>query len=126
MLAVTNVKFKGKEKEDKLEVEDSEAIEKKEEIKKMGRNLDIARKDPVKWLALKLSGIEEDYLNLFWEETRYISDTDKDLLSEEPKDNVINQLAKSKFEELEIESAIITEEKEIKFGIKILERGLNK
>ncbi|MBW0557317.1 hypothetical protein O181_097032 [Austropuccinia psidii MF-1] len=71
------------------------------------------------------SGIAEDYLNLFQEETGYISDIDKDLLSEEPKDDIINPLAKRKFEELENESAIITEDKmnqvwdrDIKKGIK--------
>ncbi|MBW0562228.1 hypothetical protein O181_101943 [Austropuccinia psidii MF-1] len=57
------------------------------------------------------SGIAEDYFNLVQEEAWYICDTDKDLLSEEPKDNIINPLAKRKFEELEKESAIITEDK---------------
>ncbi|MBW0584948.1 hypothetical protein O181_124663 [Austropuccinia psidii MF-1] len=56
-------------------------------------------------------GIAEAYLNFFQEETGYISDTEKDLLSEEPKDNIINPLAKRKFEELENKSAIITENK---------------
>ncbi|MBW0523059.1 hypothetical protein O181_062774 [Austropuccinia psidii MF-1] len=111
----------------------------------------MAIEDPEKWLALELSGmnkedkvespqkkfkmdlkppeanssgIAEDYLNLFQEETRYISDIDKDLLSQEPKDNIINLLEKRKFEELENESAVITEDKmnqvwnrEIKKGI---------
>ncbi|MBW0510579.1 hypothetical protein O181_050294 [Austropuccinia psidii MF-1] len=108
------------------------------ELKKMRRNLDMAIEDPEKWLALELSGmnkedkvespqkkfkmdlkppeanssgISEDYFNLFQEEAWYISDTDKDLLSEEIKDNIINPLAKRKFEELEKESAIITEDK---------------
>ncbi|MBW0548787.1 hypothetical protein O181_088502 [Austropuccinia psidii MF-1] len=93
--------------------------------------------DPEKWLALELSGmnkedklespqktfkmdlkpseanssgIAEDYLNSFQEEAWYISDTDKDLLSEELKNNIINPLAERKFE-LEKESAIITEDK---------------
>ncbi|MBW0544930.1 hypothetical protein O181_084645 [Austropuccinia psidii MF-1] len=57
------------------------------------------------------SGIAEDYFNLFQEEAWYISDTEKDLLSEEIKDNIINPLAKRKFEELEKENAIITEDK---------------
>ncbi|MBW0464119.1 hypothetical protein O181_003834 [Austropuccinia psidii MF-1] len=97
------MKSKGKETEDKMEVEDSEAIEKiKEELKKMRRNLDMDIEDPEKLLAIELSGInkgeqressqkkfkmdlkppvanssriEEDYLNLFQQETRYISDT---------------------------------------------------
>ncbi|MBW0500371.1 hypothetical protein O181_040086 [Austropuccinia psidii MF-1] len=97
MPAVTHINPKGKETEDKLEVEDSEAIEKIiEELKKMRRNLDIAIEDPEKWLALELSGmhkeeqressqkkfkmelkppeenssgIEEDYFNLLQEET---------------------------------------------------------
>ncbi|MBW0539416.1 hypothetical protein O181_079131 [Austropuccinia psidii MF-1] len=55
--------------------------------------------------------ISEDYFNLFQEETGYISDTEKDLLSEEPKDSIIKALAKRKFEELEKESSIITEDK---------------
>ncbi|MBW0517515.1 hypothetical protein O181_057230 [Austropuccinia psidii MF-1] len=139
--------------EDKLEVEDSEKIVKiKDELKKMRKNLDMAIEDPEKWLALELSGmnkedkvespqnkfkmdlkppeanssgIAEDYLNLFQEETGYISDTDKNLLSEEPKDNIINPLEKIKFEELENEIAVITEDKmnqvwdrDIKKGIK--------
>ncbi|MBW0554673.1 hypothetical protein O181_094388 [Austropuccinia psidii MF-1] len=118
--AVTHIKSKGKEEEDKLEVEDSEAIEKiKEELKKIRRNLDIAIEDPEKWLSLELSGmnkedkvespqkkfkmdpkppeanssgIAEDYFNLFQEETWNMSDTDKDLLSEELKDKIINPL----------------------------------
>ncbi|MBW0543104.1 hypothetical protein O181_082819 [Austropuccinia psidii MF-1] len=105
MLAVTYIRSKGNETKDKLEVEDTEAIEKiKEELKKMRRNLDIAIEDPEKWLALELSGmhkeeqrespqkkskmdlkppeanssrIAEDYFNLFQEETRYISHTKK-------------------------------------------------
>ncbi|MBW0467851.1 hypothetical protein O181_007566 [Austropuccinia psidii MF-1] len=133
MLAVNHIKSKGKE------MEDSEAIEKiKEQLKKMRSNLNIAIEDPEKWLALELSGmhkeeqrespqkkfkmylnspeanslgIAEAYLNLFQEETGYISDTEKDLLSEEPKDNIINPLAKRKFEELGNQSAIITEDK---------------
>ncbi|MBW0533890.1 hypothetical protein O181_073605 [Austropuccinia psidii MF-1] len=139
MPAVTHIKSKGKETEDILQVEYSEAIEKiKEELKKMRRNLDIAIEDPEKCLALELSGmnkedkvespqkkfkmdlkppeanssgIAEDYFNLFQEEAWYISDTDKDLLSEEIKDDIINPLEKRKFEELEKESAIITEDK---------------
>ncbi|MBW0483877.1 hypothetical protein O181_023592 [Austropuccinia psidii MF-1] len=104
----------------------------------MRRNLDVAIEDPEKWIALELScmnkedegespqkkfkmdlkppeanssGIKEDYFKLLQEETGYISDTDKDLLSEEPKDNMINPLEKRKFEELENKSAIITEDK---------------
>ncbi|MBW0502332.1 hypothetical protein O181_042047 [Austropuccinia psidii MF-1] len=57
------------------------------------------------------SGIEEDYFYLLQEETGYISDTDKYLLSEEPNKNIINLLEKRKFEELENKSAIITEDK---------------
>ncbi|MBW0463809.1 hypothetical protein O181_003524 [Austropuccinia psidii MF-1] len=57
------------------------------------------------------SRITEDYFNLFQEETRYISDIGKDLISEEPKDEIIKPLKKRKFEELEKESAIITEDK---------------
>ncbi|MBW0486125.1 hypothetical protein O181_025840 [Austropuccinia psidii MF-1] len=110
MPTVTHIKSKGKETEDKLEVEDSEAMEKlKEELKIMRRNLDMAIEDPEKWLELELSGmnkeeqrespqkkfqvdlkppkanssrIAEDYFNLFQEETGYISDTEKDLISE--------------------------------------------
>ncbi|MBW0503981.1 hypothetical protein O181_043696 [Austropuccinia psidii MF-1] len=74
MPAVTFKKSEGKETEDKLELEDSEAIEKfKEELKKMRRNWDMAIEDPEKWLALEIA---EDYFNLFQEETRYISDTE--------------------------------------------------
>ncbi|MBW0537454.1 hypothetical protein O181_077169 [Austropuccinia psidii MF-1] len=97
ILPLIDRKSKGKETEDKLEVEDSEAIEKiKEELKKMRINLDIAIEDPEKWLALELSGmnkedkvespqkkfkmdlkllkanssrISEDYFNSFQEET---------------------------------------------------------
>ncbi|MBW0544127.1 hypothetical protein O181_083842 [Austropuccinia psidii MF-1] len=85
----------------------------------------MAIEDAEKWLALKLSGmnkedegespqkkftmdlkppeenssgIAEDYLNLLQEETRYISDTEKELLSEEPKENIIKPLRKRKFE----------------------------
>ncbi|MBW0488509.1 hypothetical protein O181_028224 [Austropuccinia psidii MF-1] len=100
------MKSKGKETQDKLEVEDSEAKEKiKEDLKKMRRNLDIAIKDPERCLSLELSGmnkeeqikspqkkfkmdlkppdanssrIAEHYFNLFQEETRYISYTEKD------------------------------------------------
>ncbi|MBW0562268.1 hypothetical protein O181_101983 [Austropuccinia psidii MF-1] len=57
------------------------------------------------------SRISEDYFNSFQEETGYINDIDKDLLSQEPKDEIINPLAKIKFEELENESAVITEDK---------------
>ncbi|MBW0558296.1 hypothetical protein O181_098011 [Austropuccinia psidii MF-1] len=99
---VPDRKSKGKETEDKLEVEDSEAIAKiKEELKNMRRNLDMAIEDPEKWLALNLSGmnkedegespqkkfkmdlkppqenssrISQDYFNLLQEETSYISD----------------------------------------------------
>ncbi|MBW0540072.1 hypothetical protein O181_079787 [Austropuccinia psidii MF-1] len=133
----TERKSRGKDpEEDELKVEDSEEIEQiKEELKKMRRNLDMAIEDPEKWLALDLScinkedegespqkkfkmdlkppeanssGIEEDYFNLLQEETRCISDTEKDLLSEEPKENIINPVEKRKFEELENKSAIIT------------------
>ncbi|MBW0541578.1 hypothetical protein O181_081293 [Austropuccinia psidii MF-1] len=136
----TERKSKGKDpEEDELKVEDSEAIKRiKMKLKKMRRNLDIAIEDPEKWLALELSGmnkedkvespqkklkmdlkppeanssgIAEDYFNLFQEEAWYIGDTDKDLLSEELKDNIINTLAKRKFEELEKQSAIVTEDK---------------
>ncbi|MBW0513929.1 hypothetical protein O181_053644 [Austropuccinia psidii MF-1] len=138
MPILTHITSKGKETEDKLEVEDSEAIEKiKEELNKSRTNLDMAIEDPEKCLALELSGmnqeeqrespqkkfkmdlkppeanssrISEDYFNLFQEETGYISDTEKDLISEEPKDDIIKPLAK-KIEELEKESAIIIEDK---------------
>ncbi|MBW0471395.1 hypothetical protein O181_011110 [Austropuccinia psidii MF-1] len=117
MPTVTHINSKGKETEDKLEVEDSESIAKiKEEIKKMRVNLEMAIEVPEKWLAIELSGmnreeqreipqkkfkidlkppeenssiIAEDYFNLFQEETWYISDTEKDLISEEPKDSII-------------------------------------
>ncbi|MBW0502751.1 hypothetical protein O181_042466 [Austropuccinia psidii MF-1] len=107
----TERKYKGKDpKEDELKVEDSEAIKKiKMALKKMRRNLDMAIEDPEKWLALELSGMNkedkvespqkkfkmnlkppkanssenaEDYFNLFHEEAWYISDTEKDLLSQ--------------------------------------------
>ncbi|MBW0544772.1 hypothetical protein O181_084487 [Austropuccinia psidii MF-1] len=112
-------KSKGKDpEEDELKVEDSEAIKRiKMQLTKMRRNLDMAIEDPEKWLALELSGmnkvdkvesqqkkfkmdlklpeenssgIAEDYFNLFQEEAWYISDTDKDSLNEELKDNIIN------------------------------------
>ncbi|MBW0490471.1 hypothetical protein O181_030186 [Austropuccinia psidii MF-1] len=153
ILRLHDRKSQGKEAEDKLEVDDSEKIIKiKDELKKMGRNLDMVIEDPEKWLALEVSGMNKedkvespqkkfkmdlkppeanysaiaaDYFNLFQEETRYISDTNKHLLSEEPKDNIINPLEKRKFEELENESAVITEDKmdqvwdtDIKKGIK--------
>ncbi|MBW0495279.1 hypothetical protein O181_034994 [Austropuccinia psidii MF-1] len=101
MPAVTHIKSKLKEIEDKVEVEHSEAIGKiKEELKKMSKNLDMAIEEPEKLLALKLSGmnneeqreipqkkfemdlnppeanssrIAEDSFNLFHEETRYIN-----------------------------------------------------
>ncbi|MBW0555835.1 hypothetical protein O181_095550 [Austropuccinia psidii MF-1] len=89
----------------------------------MRRNLDMAMEDPETLLALKLSGmnkeeqrenplkkfkmdlkppeanssiIAEDYFNLLQEETGYISDTEKDLISEEPKDSIIKPLEKGK------------------------------
>ncbi|MBW0468781.1 hypothetical protein O181_008496 [Austropuccinia psidii MF-1] len=110
----------------------------KKGLKKMRINLDMAIEDPQKLLALELSGmnkedegespqkkfkmdlkppeanssrITEDYFNLFQEETRYISDIEKDSISKEPKDKTIKPLAKRKFEELEKESAVITEAK---------------
>ncbi|MBW0572960.1 hypothetical protein O181_112675 [Austropuccinia psidii MF-1] len=138
MPIVTHIKSKGQKTENKLEVEDSEAIEKiKEELNKSRRNLDMAIEDPEKCLALELSGmnqeeqrgspqkkfkmdlkppeanssrIAEDYFNLFQEETGYISDTEKDLISEEPKDSIIKPVAKQ-IEELEKESAVIIEDK---------------
>ncbi|MBW0483976.1 hypothetical protein O181_023691 [Austropuccinia psidii MF-1] len=125
---VTDRKFKGKETEDELEVEDCEAIQKiKEELKKMRRNLDMAIEDPEKLLTLDLSGINEEnegespqkkfkmdlkphetnfsriaenYFNLFEEETRYISDIEEDSISEEPKDTIMKPLEERKFEEL--------------------------
>ncbi|MBW0467892.1 hypothetical protein O181_007607 [Austropuccinia psidii MF-1] len=135
---VPDRKSEGKETEDKLEVENSKAIVKSKEELRMRINLDMAIEDPEKWLALELSGMnkedegespqkkfkmdlkppeanssanEEDYFNLFQEEPGYMSDIEKDLISEEPKDNIIKPLAKRKFEELENESAIITEDK---------------
>ncbi|MBW0475268.1 hypothetical protein O181_014983 [Austropuccinia psidii MF-1] len=56
------------------------------------------------------SGIAEYYLSLFQEETGYISNIEKDLISEETKDKIIKPLAQSKIKELENESAIITED----------------
>ncbi|MBW0496859.1 hypothetical protein O181_036574 [Austropuccinia psidii MF-1] len=57
---VTHTKSKGKDTGDKLEVEDSEVIPKiKEEMKKMRRKLEITIEDPEKWLALKISGLNE-------------------------------------------------------------------
>ncbi|MBW0466544.1 hypothetical protein O181_006259 [Austropuccinia psidii MF-1] len=54
-------KYKGKEPEVKLEVNNSEAIAKiKEEPKKMIRNLDMAVGATEKWLALELSGMNEE------------------------------------------------------------------
>ncbi|MBW0571507.1 hypothetical protein O181_111222 [Austropuccinia psidii MF-1] len=110
ILPLTDRKSKGKETEDKMEVEHSEAIVKiKDELKKMRRNLDMAIEDPEKWLALELSGmntedkvespqkkfkmdlkppeanssgITEEYFNLFQEEAGYVSDIEKDLISE--------------------------------------------
>ncbi|MBW0503627.1 hypothetical protein O181_043342 [Austropuccinia psidii MF-1] len=151
-MSVTHIKSKGKETEDKLEVEDSEAIEKiKEELKKMRRPLDIAIEDPEKWLALNLGGmnkeeqrrspqkkfkmdlkppeanssrIAEDYFNLFQEETRYISDTRKYLMCEEPKDSIIKPLAKRKFEESEKESEIITEDKMDQLWDRYIKKGI--
>ncbi|MBW0493074.1 hypothetical protein O181_032789 [Austropuccinia psidii MF-1] len=110
---LTDRESKGKETEDKMEVEDSEAIVKiRDELKKMRRNLDMVIENPEKWLALELSGmnkedkveipqkklkmdlkppeanfseIAEDYFNLFQEEAGYIGDIEKDLISEEPK-----------------------------------------
>ncbi|MBW0527442.1 hypothetical protein O181_067157 [Austropuccinia psidii MF-1] len=119
----TERKSKGKDpEEDELKEEDSEAIGKiKEEVEKMRGKLDMAIEDPEKWLELELScmneedegespqkkfimdlkppetnssGIEDDYFNLLQEEIGYISDTDKDLLSKEPKENIINPLEK--------------------------------
>ncbi|MBW0532380.1 hypothetical protein O181_072095 [Austropuccinia psidii MF-1] len=61
ILPLADRKSKGKETEDKLEVEDCEAMDKmKEELKKMRRNLDIAIEDPEKWLALDLSGMNKE------------------------------------------------------------------
>ncbi|MBW0556663.1 hypothetical protein O181_096378 [Austropuccinia psidii MF-1] len=58
----TERQSKGKDpEEDKLKVEDSEAIGKvKMELKKMRRNLDMAIEDPEKWLALELSGMNKE------------------------------------------------------------------
>ncbi|MBW0479611.1 hypothetical protein O181_019326 [Austropuccinia psidii MF-1] len=91
----------------------------------MRRNLDRAIEDPEKWLALELSrtneanegerpqkkfkmdlkppevnssGIEEDYLNLFHEETRYLSDIEKNLINKEPKYETIKTITKRKVE----------------------------
>ncbi|MBW0512602.1 hypothetical protein O181_052317 [Austropuccinia psidii MF-1] len=149
----TERKSKGKDpEEDELKVEDSEATEKiKEELEKMRRSLEMAIEDPEQWLALELScineedegespqkkfkmdlkppeenssGIEEDYFNLLQEETAYISDTDKYLLSEEPKENIINPLEKRKSEELENKSSIITEDKIDQVGDKDIQKGI--
>ncbi|MBW0480865.1 hypothetical protein O181_020580 [Austropuccinia psidii MF-1] len=111
----------------------------------------MAIEDPEKWLALELScmneddegeipqrkfkmdlkppeadssGIEENYFNLLQEETGYISDTDKDLLSEEPKENIINPLEERKFEELESKSAILTEDKIDQVWDKEIQKGI--
>ncbi|MBW0532819.1 hypothetical protein O181_072534 [Austropuccinia psidii MF-1] len=56
------------------------------------------------------TGISEDYFNLFQEEAGYISDIEKDFISEEPKDNIIKPFAKRKFKELESKSSIITKD----------------
>ncbi|MBW0579029.1 hypothetical protein O181_118744 [Austropuccinia psidii MF-1] len=56
------------------------------------------------------SGIAEEYLNLLQQEAGYISDIEKDLISEEPKDNIIKPLEKRKFKELKSESSIITKD----------------
>ncbi|MBW0580112.1 hypothetical protein O181_119827 [Austropuccinia psidii MF-1] len=148
----TDIKFEGEDpEEDELEVEDGEAIEEKEELKKMRRNLDMAIEDPEIWLALDLScmneedegespqkvlkmdlsppeanslGIKEDYFKLLQEESGYISDTEKDLVSEEPKENVKISLEKRKFEELEHKSARITEYKIAKVWDKDLQKGI--
>ncbi|MBW0579726.1 hypothetical protein O181_119441 [Austropuccinia psidii MF-1] len=98
----------------------------------------MAIKNPEKGLALKLSGMNKEeqtespqkkfiidlkppeanssriadhYFHLFQEESGYISDTEKYLISEEPKDSIIRPLEKRKFEELEKGSAIRTENK---------------
>ncbi|MBW0472579.1 hypothetical protein O181_012294 [Austropuccinia psidii MF-1] len=98
----------------------------------------MAIEDPEKWLALELSGmneedkvespqkkfkmdlkppeasssgIAEDYFNLLKEEAGYTSDIEKYLISEEPKDNIIKPLAKINCKELESESSIITKDK---------------
>ncbi|MBW0467932.1 hypothetical protein O181_007647 [Austropuccinia psidii MF-1] len=148
------MKSKGKGTEDKLEVGDSEAIEKiKEELKKIRVNLDMAIEDPEKYLALKLSGMNEeeqrespqnkfkmnlktpeanssriskDYFNLFQEETGYISYIEKYLISEEPNNSIINPLAERQFEELEKESAIVTEDKMDKVWDRYIKKGLKK
>ncbi|MBW0550681.1 hypothetical protein O181_090396 [Austropuccinia psidii MF-1] len=118
------MKSKGKGPEDKLELEDIEAIAKiKEELKKMGRNLGMAVEDPDKWLALKLSfinkedegestqekftidlkaceanssGNAEDYFSLFQKETGYMSNIEKDSMNEEPKYYTIKLLEERK------------------------------
>ncbi|MBW0571983.1 hypothetical protein O181_111698 [Austropuccinia psidii MF-1] len=117
----------------------------------MGINLEIAIEDPERWLALKLSGIHkekqreipqkkfkmdlkqpeancsriaEDYFNLIQEETRYISDTKKYLISEEPKDRIIKPLEKRKFEELEKEISIITEDKMDQIWDRYIQKGI--
>ncbi|MBW0574310.1 hypothetical protein O181_114025 [Austropuccinia psidii MF-1] len=119
----------------------------------MRRNLDIAIEYPKKWLALEPSGvnkedkvespqkkfkmdlklpeenssrISEDYFNLFQEETGYISDTEKDLLREEPKDSIIKALEKRKFEELEKESSMITEDKMHQVWDSYIKKGIKK
>ncbi|MBW0591459.1 hypothetical protein O181_131174 [Austropuccinia psidii MF-1] len=117
----------------------------------MGGNLDISIEDPEKWLAPGLSGMHKeeqrespqkkfkmdlkppeanssriavDHFNLFQEETRYISNTKKYLISEEPKDRIIKPLAKRKFEELEKESAIIFEDKMDQFWYRYIKKGI--
>ncbi|MBW0591548.1 hypothetical protein O181_131263 [Austropuccinia psidii MF-1] len=113
----------------------------------------MAIEDQGKWLALELSGmnkedqvkipqkkfktdlklpeanssgIEEYYFNIFQEEAWYISDTDKDLLSEELKDNIINPVVKRKFQDLEKESSIITEDKMDQVSDRNIQRRIEK
>ncbi|MBW0538021.1 hypothetical protein O181_077736 [Austropuccinia psidii MF-1] len=70
------------------------------------------------------SRIAEDYFNLFQEETGYNSDTKKYLISEELKDSIIKPLEKRKFEELEKESGIITEEKMAQVWDRYIKKGI--
>ncbi|MBW0479060.1 hypothetical protein O181_018775 [Austropuccinia psidii MF-1] len=94
-----------------------------DELKKMRGKLNMAIGDLEKWLALDLSGINElyegespqkkckmgpkpsesnsseiakDYLNLFRDEARFISNIEKYFRNQEPKNETINPLAKRK------------------------------
>ncbi|MBW0469063.1 hypothetical protein O181_008778 [Austropuccinia psidii MF-1] len=96
-----------------------------------GMNEEEQRETPQKKFKMDLkppeansSRIPEDYFNLFQEEKGYISDTEKDLITEEPKDSSTKPMAKGKFEELEKESAIITEDKMNQVWDRYIRKGI--